>query len=92
MIRKYTFGTPFPTEAGVVPVECQQGQLPYFTISADGKERFGVFIDHPGQVDFEQVKTIAFVKTKASYEYYHDDGISTGVTLDGHIRTLISEG
>jgi hypothetical protein len=37
MIRKYTFGTPFPTEAGVVPVECQQGQLPYFTISADGE-------------------------------------------------------
>jgi alpha-glucosidase len=45
-----------------------------------------------GQVDFEQVKTIAFVKTKASYEYYHDDGISTGVTLDGHIRTMTSEG
>lgn len=44
------------------------------------------------QVDFDNVKTIAFAKTKASYEYYHDDGISTHVSLEGHIRTLESEG
>ena len=45
-----------------------------------------------GQVDFDNVKTIAFTKTKASYEYYHDDGISTDVTLENHIRILTGEG
>ena len=38
MIRKYTFGTPFPTDAVVVPMESQPGQLPYFTLNTDGKE------------------------------------------------------
>ena len=36
MIRKYTFGTPFPTDAVVVSMESQPGQLPYFTLKADG--------------------------------------------------------
>ena len=36
MIRKYTFGTPFPTDAVVVPMESQLGQLPYFSLSAEG--------------------------------------------------------
>lgn len=40
------------------------------------------------QVDFDQVKTIAFAKTEACYDYYQDDGISTDVKLEGHIRRL----
>ena len=44
------------------------------------------------QVDFENVKTIAFVKTEATYDYYHDDGISTDVTLEEHIRKLTVKG
>ena len=51
--------------------------------------RGGEWVD---QVDFDNVKTITFAKTKASYEYYHDDGISTHVTLEDHIRILTSEG
>ena len=41
------------------------------------------------QVDFENVDTIAFVKTQATYAYYHDDGISRTVTLSGHIREIV---
>ena len=41
------------------------------------------------QVDFEDVDTIAFVKTEAVYDYYHDDGICRDATLDGHIRTIV---
>jgi len=41
------------------------------------------------QVDFENVDTIAFAKTEATYDYYHDDGISTDVTLEGHIRRFV---
>jgi alpha-glucosidase len=37
-------------------------------------------------VDFEHVKPIAFVKTEAGYDYYHDDGISREVSLEGHLR------
>lgn len=33
MIKKYTFGTPFPTESIVVPVEASEGMPPYGTIS-----------------------------------------------------------
>lgn len=40
-------------------------------------------------VDFENVNTIAFVKTAASYDYYHDDGISRDVTPEGHIRRIV---
>lgn len=40
------------------------------------------------QVDFENVDTIAFVKTEATYDYYHDDGISRNVTLEGCIRKI----
>ena len=31
MIRKYTFGNPFPTEAVVKDIPASQGTLPYFT-------------------------------------------------------------
>lgn len=41
------------------------------------------------QVDFENVGTIAFVKTEAVYDYYHDDGISRDVKLEGHIRKIV---
>lgn len=41
------------------------------------------------QVDFENVNPIAFVKTEAAYDYYRDDGISTNVTLDGHIHRIV---
>ena len=41
------------------------------------------------QVDFENVNTIAFIKTEATYDYYRDDGISTNVTLDGHIYKIV---
>ena len=33
MIRKYTFGTPLPTDAVVRSVPAEQGSLPYFTLS-----------------------------------------------------------
>lgn len=38
MIRKYTFGHPFPTEAVVVPMQAHDGDLPYLYWSADGKK------------------------------------------------------
>ena len=42
------------------------------------------------EVDFENVDTIGFVKTAASYRYYCDDGVSTDYDLERHIR-LITE-
>ena len=33
MIRKYTFGTPLPTDAVVNSVPAEQGSLPYFNLS-----------------------------------------------------------
>lgn len=42
------------------------------------------------QIDFDNVDTIAFVRTEATYDYYHDDGISRDVTLDGHIRKIVA--
>lgn len=35
MIRKYTYGNPFPTEAVVQDLPCQRDPLPYFTIEGD---------------------------------------------------------
>lgn len=35
MIRKYTFGTPFPTEAVVKEIPASEGALPYFTREGD---------------------------------------------------------
>lgn len=37
LIRKYTFGTPFPTESVVVPVEAREGMPPYGRISLPGE-------------------------------------------------------
>ena len=44
------------------------------------------------QIDFENVDTIAFVRTEATYDYYHDDGISRNATLEGHIRKIVVGG
>ena len=35
MIRKYTFGNPFPTEAVVKEIPASEGALPYFTREGD---------------------------------------------------------
>ena len=43
------------------------------------------------QIDFEHVKTISFVKTKAVYEYYHDDGTGKNYDLAQNIRLITEE-
>lgn len=40
------------------------------------------------EIDFEKVKTISFVKSKAVYAYYYDDGISKDYDLEKHIRII----
>lgn len=40
------------------------------------------------EVDFDQVKTIGFVKTEASYEYYCDDGQSREYDLEKNLRMI----
>ncbi len=36
MIRKYTFGTPLPTDAVVLSLPAETGPVPFFTLSRDG--------------------------------------------------------
>ena len=43
------------------------------------------------EADFEQVDTIGFVKTQASYRYYCDDGISTDYDLERYVRLITQE-
>ena len=53
MIRKYTFGTPLPTDAIVRSVPAEQGSLPYFTLSKgeDGSLTFSLILS-PEEVLF----------------------------------------
>ena len=53
MIRKYTFGTPLPTDAVVRSVPAEQGSLPYFTLSKgeDGSLTFSLIL-RPEEVLF----------------------------------------
>ena len=53
MIRKYTFGTPLPTDAVVRSVPAEQGPLPYFTLSKgeDGSLTFSLTL-RPEEVLF----------------------------------------
>lgn len=53
MIRKYTFGTPLPTDAIVRSVPAEQGSLPYFTLSkgGDGSLTFSLILS-PEEVLF----------------------------------------
>ena len=53
MIRKYTFGTPLPTDAVVRSVPAEQGSLPYFTLSKgeDGSLTFSLILN-PEEVLF----------------------------------------
>ena len=53
MIRKYTFGTPLPTDAVVRSVPAEQGSLPYFTLSKgeDGSLTFSLILS-PEEVLF----------------------------------------
>ena len=53
MIRKYTFGTPLPTDAIVRSVPAEQGSLPYFTLSKgeDGSLTFSLTL-RPEEVLF----------------------------------------
>ena len=44
--------------------------------------------EHTADVDFEDVRPIAFVKTKATYEYYHDDGVGKNYDLEKNILTI----
>ena len=37
MIRKYTFGTPFPTDAAVLSLPAETGPVPFFTLSRNGE-------------------------------------------------------
>ena len=38
MIRKYTFGTPFPTDAVICSLPAETGPVPFFTLSGDGEK------------------------------------------------------
>lgn len=53
MIRKYTFGTPLPTDAVVRSIPAEQGSLPYFTLSKgeDGSLTFSLILS-PEEVLF----------------------------------------
>ena len=43
---------------------------------------------HTDEVDFENVKPIAFVRNEAVYEYYHDDGVGKDYDLTKNIRII----
>ena len=53
MIRKYTFGTPLPTDAVVKPLPPQAGPVPFFDVrtGADGSLSFSLSLD-PEEVIF----------------------------------------
>lgn len=40
------------------------------------------------EVDFDNIKTISFVKTEAVYEYYHDDGVNRACEEPAHFTEL----
>lgn len=51
MIKKYTFGTPFPTESIVVPVEASEGIPPYGTVSLPGEDAGSFTFSYPLDAD-----------------------------------------
>lgn len=51
LIKKYTFGTPFPTESIVVPVEAGEGKPPYGTITLPEEGDGFTFSYHMGADD-----------------------------------------
>ena len=53
MIRKYTFGTPLPTDAVVRPLPAQAGPVPFLEVAAgeDGSVSFSLSL-HPEDVIF----------------------------------------
>lgn len=42
-------------------------------------------------VDFNNIRKIAFIKKQAVYEYYQDDGISRYYDEEGHFRKIIAD-
>lgn len=43
------------------------------------------------EVDFHQLSWLSYVKTKAVYEYYHDDGSSKDYENPAHMSTIIMD-
>lgn len=45
--------------------------------------------EHSDEVDFENVNTLSYVKTKAVYQYYHDDGCGKDYENPKNIREIV---
>ena len=75
MIRKYTFGTPLPTDAVVTPLPTQPGPVPYFTMktNAGGSLAFSLTL-HPDEVIFGLGQAVRGIDKRGHrYESWNSD-------------------
>lgn len=71
MIRKYRFGNPFDTEAVIEEIKEEQGQVPYFTMSASESAAAAVSVEQSvlNILNKEDLEQIHQVQTKVSLKY-----------------------
>ncbi|MBP5727163.1 MAG: alpha-glucosidase, partial [Clostridia bacterium] len=75
MIRKYTFGTPLPTDAVVRPVPAEKGPVPYFTLEngEDGSLTLSLAL-HPEEVLFGLGQAVRGIDKRGHrYESWNSD-------------------
>ena len=75
MIRKYTFGTPLPTDAVVQSLPAEEGELPYFetTTGEDGSVTFSIAL-HPEEVLFGLGQMVRGIDKRGHrYESWNSD-------------------
>ena len=75
MIRKYTFGTPLPTDAVVQSLPAESGELPYFetTTGEDGSVTFSIAL-HPEEVLFGLGQMVRGIDKRGHrYESWNSD-------------------
>ena len=75
MIRKYTFGTPLPTDAVVMRLPVQSGPVPYFDVrnGEDGSVSFSLAL-HPEEVIFGLGQAVRGVDKRGHrYESWNSD-------------------
>ena len=69
MIRRYSFGTPIPTDAVVLSLPAETGPLPYFTVSvADGRLTLTLAL-HPDEILFGLGETVRGINKRG--HLYH---------------------
>ena len=75
MIRKYTFGTPLPTDAVITPLPAGKGALPFFGVQAgeDGSVSFTLSL-HPEEVVFGLGQSVRGMDKRGHrYESWNSD-------------------